>query len=334
MPAKEGIAAALAWRAKQTLGPTETMDYIERSAAAQARGATGTLKLGEIPGKSADIAIGNWMTNYAARVLMGEKPSLREQLRYAKEYGEQTQWRQVTTPDGKQFWQRPVDLHAAGWPRPQVAAQTGGAPGQLTAPLTGRPPAPGVVDGPPTTVPVSDQKKPKSQAVAANLANARSQLRNLKVVRQTFFTDLDPKGNFTADSKLNRSSVIAGNWGIPLTDARSGNQALRRAIETMLRLRTGAAAPEHEVKAYTDMYGPSVKDDDRGAIQKLLELQDIFEGAMELMVTGSQTDLTRMDQYWKAVALKLEEREAGGPGQVGDQPVMSYEKIYGLVPLP
>jgi len=62
---------------------------------------------------------------------------------------------------------------------------------------------------------------------------------------------------------------------IPGTPGNTYYQAVNRGVETLLRIATGAAAPDAEVKKYADMYAPSVLDSD-AAIKNKIESFDRF----------------------------------------------------------
>ena len=62
---------------------------------------------------------------------------------------------------------------------------------------------------------------------------------------------------------------------IPGTEGNTYFQAVSRGVETLLRIATGAAAPDAEVAKYADMYAPSVLDSD-AAIKNKIESFDRF----------------------------------------------------------
>jgi len=120
--------------------------------------------------------------------------------------------------------------------------------------------------------------KPKTGPQAAAIANAQSALDDLHLAKQSFFNG---KG------ELNRGTAFASNvpfiGGIPGTTGRDARQQVRRAIETILRARSGAAVPPDEVDNYMDLYAPSINDTDQGAALKIQRLEEFFSTSLQLM---------------------------------------------------
>jgi hypothetical protein len=87
---------------------------------------------------------------------------------------------------------------------------------------------------------------------------------------------LFPSGQF------DRATAMTGAAGVPLTQGREANQAIRRAVEIILRLRTGAAAPDAEVDNYAKMFAPSALDNDAGAATKMQRLKQFFEDSKRM----------------------------------------------------
>ena len=69
---------------------------------------------------------------------------------------------------------------------------------------------------------------------------------------------------------------------------------MKRAIEVILRLRTGAQAPEPEVKSYMNQYMPSILDGAVEAELKLNALIDFFEEVAKGINEGRRPD----DKTW------------------------------------
>jgi len=82
------------------------------------------------------------------------------------------------------------------------------------------------------------------------------------------------------EGEFSRSSSALGN--MPLTDARTARQSFRRAVEVLLRSRTGAAAPDSEVNNYMDAFYPSPLDTEEGARIKVQRLQQYFSDTAAL----------------------------------------------------
>ena len=125
--------------------------------------------------------------------------------------------------------------------------------------------------------------KPITSTQAAAIANAQSALKDIGLAQQAFF-EFDQTGN---PVKLNRDTAFAANvpliGGMPGTEGRDARQQVRRAIETILRARSGAAVPPAEVDNYMDLYAPSALDSDQGAIQKMPRLNEFFNTSLNLM---------------------------------------------------
>jgi hypothetical protein len=137
-----------------------------------------------------------------------------------------------------------------------VAGQTLSAPGQPTVTAT-----PGRA------------ASPARATFDANLNQAQS---DVDLAERLLF----PKGQF------DRGMAMSGAAGIPLTQGREARQAIRRAVEIILRLRTGAAAPDQEVRNYVNMFAPSALDSDEGAKTKMDRLRQFFEDSKQ--VSGSK----------------------------------------------
>lgn len=105
---------------------------------------------------------------------------------------------------------------------------------------------------------------PTRATYEANVQQAQS---DIDVAERMFF----PQGQF------DRGMAVTGTTGLPLTQGREASQAIERAVEVMLRLRTGAAAPVEEVRKYSSMFSPSALDNDEGAKRKLQRMREFFE---------------------------------------------------------
>lgn len=84
---------------------------------------------------------------------------------------------------------------------------------------------------------------------------------------------------FNKNGEINRIDVANASVGTPFTKGREIRQTVKRTVEQVLRIATGAAAPDSEVKNYTDMYSPQIGDTKEMINNKLKALNDFAEGA-------------------------------------------------------
>ena len=124
---------------------------------------------------------------------------------------------------------------------------------------------------------IPETKRPLSPATATSIANSEGALRELEGM-ETFFID--------SEGEVNRTDVAAMVGMLPGTDGRSAGLKMQRAIETLLRTRTGAAAPIEEVKNYMAMYGPSVFDSAADIKDKLKAARQYFQRQVDLIRGG------------------------------------------------
>lgn len=102
---------------------------------------------------------------------------------------------------------------------------------------------------------------------AQNMKNlATSGLKGLK----------DAQVMFEEDPNIVVKGVVTGGLA-----NRKFEAALNRAIEGVLRARSGAAVPETEVKKYRQMYGPRLGDSKDDALYKLSALQQDLQGILD-----------------------------------------------------
>ena len=123
---------------------------------------------------------------------------------------------------------------------------------------------------------VSEKDLTAPQATA--IANARSAISNLKIAYDYFMED-----NLNATEFRFRLSPLSNVSG----SKRTANSALRRALEILLRLRTGAAAPQSEVDNYMNMYAPSIFDTKRNVKIKFDDMMAFFQN-IQKGITRSQ----------------------------------------------
>ncbi len=158
------------------------------------------------------------------------------------------------------------------------------------------------------TVATGERKKPsKEQAVTE--ANMGAALQDLDTAQAILFTD---------EGQLDRVTAGSGMAAVPGTRGRTGYQALRRAVEVLLRMRTGAAAPASEVETYMSLYAPSPMDSDEAAQNKMNQLRRIFEDTTNLM-TNQQFEYQGGDVPADLPAPTLEAGTGGG-ASIADMP--------------
>ncbi len=105
------------------------------------------------------------------------------------------------------------------------------------------------------------------------------------------------------DMSLNdRFRVLAGRLGVPFTEGRGLYQRVERAVEVLLRQRTGAQAPDTEVEKYTRMFAPSTFDSAAEASAKLDALSDAFQGVIDIVKSQKPAAL---ESYYKNLDEKL-----------------------------
>lgn len=92
--------------------------------------------------------------------------------------------------------------------------------------------------------------------------------------------------------------LLTRDWSIPesaqsaiaMGDVGRAQRAVRTKVEAALRLMTGAAAPEQEVKRYTDMFMPGMYDAIPTKKQKLQALDDFANNARNNAMQGREGD--------------------------------------------
>lgn len=84
------------------------------------------------------------------------------------------------------------------------------------------------------------------------------------------------------DGELDRGMVLSsgvGRRGMPFTEGRHAKSLFRESIGAVLRLETGAAAPESEVTELMDRYYPNPGDSEDTARSKVSRLQKRLDTA-------------------------------------------------------
>jgi len=110
--------------------------------------------------------------------------------------------------------------------------------------------------------------------VAGRIALAKNSLQNLENVRD-FFKRM-PVGNVGAMVQAN----------LNMGDVGRAQRDVQGAVEVALRIMTGAAAPEPEVKRYTNLFMPLTTDTVETRMQKLNNLQRFLEQSIALATQG------------------------------------------------
>lgn len=108
-------------------------------------------------------------------------------------------------------------------------------------------------------------EKQKSQTAANSENLATSGLQGLA----------DAKTIFTKDPNIVLKGTVTGGLA-----SRKFEAAMNRAIEGILRARSGAAVPESEVKKYRQIYGPQIGDSYEVALYKLSTLEQDLQGIL------------------------------------------------------
>lgn len=102
---------------------------------------------------------------------------------------------------------------------------------------------------------------------------------------------------FDKDGKLNKG-IVAGinlpmSGGMPFnTDAKNAYSALYNAMESKLRIETGAAATEREITSILNRFLPRITDTDESAKQKLDRLDSFFNTTID-QTKGVRKELLR-----------------------------------------
>jgi len=163
---------------------------------------------------------------------------------------------------------------------------------------------------------LSKKKDKMSKELVVSLANSKQALKDLDLAVKLFF----PNGKYNPKISY-QTSTLGGN---SLGDARVAYQTMKRAIEVILRLRTGAQAPEPEVKSYMDQYMPSILDGEVEAELKLNALIDFFEEVAKGINEGRRPD----DKTWvrrpKSNVVKDAIRDGG---KIGDRKIKIIQGV-------
>ena len=156
------------------------------------------------------------------------------------------------------------------------------------------------------------------------LTNAKSGLKDLNTALSLIFKG--GKYNKTMVGTMN----IAPTWSLGLiggltgsdiaNDARTTIQSMQRAIEIILRERSGAAVPPAELENYLKLYLPSALDNEIQARNKIDALLQYFKGSIDGINKGRQKGGANEDPSF--VNEKL-------PMKIKDQTMKEGRKIMG-----
>lgn len=144
-----------------------------------------------------------------------------------------------------------------------------------------------------------DRKK-KTTTENNLIVNAESVMNDLNdLVFPKLFTNLDENNNLTENSDFLQMSAISGGLRMPGTEGRTAFQGLERAVEVLLRARSGAAVPPSELKAYMRQFGPNAFDSLEEAHTKIVRLRDINEGTLKNLKAGKPLEEMPLDEKYK-----------------------------------
>ena len=115
--------------------------------------------------------------------------------------------------------------------------------------------------------------------LAGRLAAAEVALEGLEGARAALLDE-----DFTVGERA--QSLLGGEVAMFETDFNAGQRNVRLAVESALRMMTGAAAPQTEVENYTSMFMPLATDPLRVRQQKLQLLEDFITRSRDIAMQG------------------------------------------------
>jgi len=289
------------------------VNMVTQAARYLAEGAPEAPAAGPFEGKSMDAQTFNILLDPNA------DPSSPE---YRAAYQYQAQPRITFDPvTGRQITVTP-DVSAFRRPTAPGATQAA-APEMVMPPATDPKPAavPEPMGTPGAGVTVTEVAKPKlSMTEAQQMASFDQAKADIASAEEILF----PKGEF------DRGAAAAAYAAAPGTEGRTASQALRRTIEVLLRLRTGAAAPESEVRSYMDQFMPSPLDNNEQAQAKRRALNAFFDGTRKYFGQGRGGEA---DPEEAPTAPPGAASRAGmAPGQPAEPPEISSQEQYEALP--
>lgn len=134
--------------------------------------------------------------------------------------------------------------------------------------------------------PAGGSGKPLGSAQAKNYDLARSGLRSLDTVEQLY----------NEDPSLLLKQLTPGKFF-----SRKFDSALFNAVDTLLRLRTGAQAPEQEIRRYMYSIGPTAGDNTEDVEFKIQQLRQTLQDAERSATTAPDTTLEDVLQNQQGV---------------------------------
>lgn len=251
---------------------------------------------GPFEGTGIDAQSLNIVAAYEGKKARGEPTSQDEDYAYRLARRQLEAPRQVGTPETGFTALTPPPLPSYG-ARPE--SDTSGAVG----------PAGGAVQiTPPNEKMTFDQ--------AADVAGIKQAITDVEAATKTILPD-------GFDGPIDDGVLISAYADVPRTEGRQVKQQVRRAIEVLLRARTGAAAPESEVNNYMAFYFPSPLDSPEGAKEKLRRLDEFFKNTMEEFSKGRPSQQQAVTPAGPGAAFEAE--NAGGVTIYSDDGVSWFD---------
>jgi hypothetical protein len=157
-----------------------------------------------------------------------------------------------------------------------------------------------------------------------SLTNAKSGLKDLKTALSLMF----PNGKY--NRKLVTTMNLTPDWGLGLLDimspdgiggdAKTTIEAMKRAIEIILRERSGAAVPPAELVNYLKLYLPNSLNNEVQARNKIDALLQYFKGSIDGINKGRQKNGSNADENFFNQKL---------PDKIIDKTMKDGKKIMG-----
>jgi hypothetical protein len=157
-----------------------------------------------------------------------------------------------------------------------------------------------------------------------SLTNAKSGLKDLKTALSLMF----PNGKY--NRKLVTTMNLTPDWGLGLLDimspdgiggdAKTTIEAMKRAIEIILRERSGAAVPPAELVNYLKLYLPNSLNNEVQARGKIDALLQYFKGSIDGINKGRQKNGSNADENFFNQKL---------PDKIIDKTMKDGKKIMG-----
>lgn len=185
-----------------------------------------------------------------------------------------------------------------------TSAMQGGQPGLMTKPPTKKTVKEQLTSGEtveyeinevtgekiPGSMRIAEQPKGQEAEKAGKFTMAQNSLDEITATASSFFNP---------DGTLNRKLLTQSKVNLPFSKGRSAKQAFKRALETSIRIMSGAAVPETEVTRYLDMFMPDVLDSDEAAKAKVDSLYKFLNGLITQMDPTGQLQLRSVEARGK-----------------------------------